>query len=385
MELQLDAVPRRPLRLHPLPDARRAEPTRLAHEIEIVGRSSVVAALLEAVDATLLILNPQRQIVSMNAPGDQARELVGLRPGEALGCAKAAPSGCGTSPACQLCGALGAILGCQESGRAFDSEFALTSARPGADRDFAIRATPVRVDGNTFTVVSLRDVTVEKRCERLEQVFFHDLLNTVTVLRGWSWRLGRPEISREQAAARIDLLSRWLELEIADHRALVRAERGELVPSPERIRPAALLRDLELLFAGHDTARDRRFEVVAGCPDAELETDPALLTRVLVNMVLNALEASAPGGTVRLACELAAGEGPGGRALRFTVRNQGHIPPEVQPRIFQRSFSTKARHGRGFGTYGMKLLGERHLGGAVSFSSSPEAGTVFELRLPARA
>jgi signal transduction histidine kinase len=54
----------------------------------------------------------------------------------------------------------------------------------------------------------------------------------------------------------------------------------------------------------------------------------------------------------------------------------------VRPRIFQRSFSTKASRGRGLGTYGMKLFGERHLGGRVSFTTGEAEGTVFAIELP---
>ena len=70
-------------------------------------------------------------------------------------------------------------------------------------------------------------------------------------------------------------------------------------------------------------------------------------------------------------------------AVSLSVRNAGVIAPDVQARIFQRSFSTKAVRGRGLGTYSMKLFGERYLGGEVSFSSSPGAGTVFTVRVPA--
>jgi signal transduction histidine kinase len=101
----------------------------------------------------------------------------------------------------------------------------------------------------------------------------------------------------------------------------------------------------------------------------------------------NALEATAPGGTVRVWCKLedddtrAERDGPAG-AVVFSVHNAGHIPETVASRIFQRSFSTKPGRARGLGTYGMKLLGERYLGGNVSFTTSREAGTVFTYRLP---
>jgi signal transduction histidine kinase len=379
-----------PLRLqpghrHPLPSARRAEPAVLAQELEMVGRSGVVAALLQAVDATLLVLNAQRQIVASNGPPSRRRDLEGLRPGEALACANArSPAGCGTGPACQHCGALGAILGCQGSGRVTEAECLLSGAQPGEAHEFAVRALPVEVDGAAFTVVSLRDVSIEKRCERLEQVFVHDLLNTVTGLRGWAWRLQRPDADPAEAAQHIDHLSRRLEREIRDHRALILAERGELQPVPERVQPAELLRDLLRHHFSHDAASERRLELTVGGGAIEVETDAALLTRVLVNMVKNALEATAPTSPVRLGCELLQADtsGTAPAQVRFAVQNDGEIPADVKPRIFQRSFSTKAARGRGLGTYGMKLLGERYLGGRVTFSSTQEAGTVFEIRLP---
>ena len=52
-------------------------------------------------------------------------------------------------------------------------------------------------------------------------------------------------------------------------------------------------------------------------------------------------------------------------------------------KIFQRSFSTKGE-GRGLGTYSMKLLTERYLGGRVSFTTSADEGTIFKVALPIR-
>ena len=70
-----------------------------------------------------------------------------------------------------------------------------------------------------------------------------------------------------------------------------------------------------------------------------------------------------------------------GDQVVFSVRNKSVIPEEAKRRVFQRSFSTKGA-GRGVGTYGMKLLGERFLGGSVNFSSREGEGTIFRLSLP---
>jgi signal transduction histidine kinase len=110
--------------------------------------------------------------------------------------------------------------------------------------------------------------------------------------------------------------------------------------------------------------------------DLEVRADPSLLLRVLANMVTNALEATPEGGAVAAGARATAGR------VEFFVHNAAAIPPEIRPRIFQRSFSTKARQGRGLGTYGMKLLGERYLGGEVDFTTGESAGTEFRLRLP---
>lgn len=367
---------------HALPDARRALPGQVAREVAQVTGSSVVSALLQAVDATLLVLNAQRQVVAANAPGRAGEALLGLRPGEALGCANAQGAGCGTAAACTMCGALGAILCCQGTSRPVDAECLINGVEAGDARELAVRASPVTVGGATYTVVSLRDVSREKRLERLEQVFVHDLLNTVTGLRGWAWRLGRPDADPAVAATQIDRLSRRLEREIRDHRAVILAERGELTPARERVRARALLEAIDPRHFGLGPEDEARLALADGGEGLELDTDPALLTRVIVNMIKNGLEATAQGGLVRLGCE-AAPAGDPAPGVRFWVHNEGVIPPDVRLRIFQRSFSTKAERGRGLGTYGMKLLGERLLGGRVSFASTPEAGTTFEIRLPA--
>lgn len=365
-----------------LPDGRRADPARLRREIEELSRSPVVSAVLEVADAALLVLNRERQIVAFNSRVPAvatAADVLGLRAGEALGCANAAgPGGCGALPACATCGALGAIVGCQRLDRPVEAE-CLISRREGAGRalELNVRSTPVTVAGERFSVVSLRDISSEKRRDVLEQVFLHDVMNTVAGLRGWAQRLRRAggrEVPR--APERIDFLAGQVEREIRDHRALVLAERGALVPERTSFRTADLLQDVAGVFADHPAASARRLEVEPAAGDPELVSDRRLLVRIVVNMVRNALEATAPGGAVRLWSE--ADE----NAACVRVHNDRVMSPDVQARVFQRSFSTKGERGRGLGTYSMKLFGEQVLGGEVSFVSAPPGGTVFTLRVP---
>jgi signal transduction histidine kinase len=365
----------------PLPPPRRADPDRLQREIARVSRSPIVTAVLETADAILLVLNVERQIVAFNsrvrevaAPGD----VRGLRPGEALGCVNSAgPDGCGSAPACATCGALGAVVGCQTRRLPVMAECSLRSeADGGRTLEFNARATPVTIEGSVFTVLSLRDISAERRRQVLEQVFFHDVLNTVSGLLSWSLLLRRASTDPRRAAERIDVLSRQVEREIKHHRSLSLAESGTLEPEWATVDAARALQDLSAVFSEHPSASERRLEVGAAPPGLAVRSDASLVLRILVNAVRNALEASPPGGVAQVWCEGADG------GVRFLVRNAGVMPDEAQARVFQRSFSTKAPTGRGLGTYGMKLFGERYLGGKVSFVSSAREGTVFTVWLP---
>ena len=87
-----------------------------------------------------------------------------------------------------------AILACERRGRPVEAECVIRTERtPERTYEFDVRAAPVTVEDTHFTVVSFRDVSAEKRREALEQIFFHDVLNTVAGLRGWfrpSWLAG---------------------------------------------------------------------------------------------------------------------------------------------------------------------------------------------------
>jgi signal transduction histidine kinase len=147
----------------------------------------------------------------------------------------------------------------------------------------------------------------------------------------------------------------------------------QLTPQPACI--ADLFAELATIFATHPAARGKRLEA-GRAPTTGLTTDLSLLLRVLTNMLTNAFEATPDGGEVKLWAE------EQGAGIVFHVWNRAPIPPEIALRVFQRHFSTKAEYGRGLGTYAMKLVGERMLGGKVDFQTSAEEGTVFRLRVP---
>jgi signal transduction histidine kinase len=373
----------------------RASPATLEAEVRTVSHSPIVSALLEATDAGLLVLNRERQILATNRTPllenlRHERRSIGLRPGEFFACPLAAEAGCGAGQHCLACGTLQAVTQSQAGKGTVEQECLLTSGE-GANAtpmELHVRATQVDIDGKDYTVVSLRDISHEKRRQALERIFFHDILNTLSALSNWTHLLNNSSGERqERARERVSRLVGQLEREIQLQRTLLEAEQGTLRPQRVAVTPATLLADLQGMFADTHATQQRTLTVEDRCPGVELVTDPVLLGRVLVNMVKNAFEATPVGGEVRLWCErepgpTAEGEPEPRDTVAFHVHNAAEIPPMVASRVFQRSFTTKAGTGHGLGTYGMRLLGERYLGGKVSFVTSATDGTVFSMRLP---
>ena len=63
------------------------------------------------------------------------------------------------------------------------------------------------------------------------------------------------------------------------------------------------------------------------------------------------------------------------------MKNSAFIPENIQPQIFNKSFSTKGT-GRGLGTYSAKLISEKLLKGKVLFDSNIKSGTTFHAIYP---
>jgi two-component system NtrC family sensor kinase len=105
--------------------------------------------------------------------------------------------------------------------------------------------------------------------------------------------------------------------------------------------------------------------------------DADQIRQVVLNIVLNAAEAMARGGTLRLSSRAAAG----GQSveLRFADTGPG-IPEDVKARVFEPFFTTK-RTGTGLGLSIAYGIVERHHG-QLRVESTPGGGTTFVIVLP---
>jgi signal transduction histidine kinase len=111
----------------------------------------------------------------------------------------------------------------------------------------------------------------------------------------------------------------------------------------------------------------------------ELMADPAQLTQVLVNLVVNSLQAMSDGGTLTVRTEW--GEEKQWVALIVEDTGTG-MPEEVKEQIFLPFFTTKdIDEGTGLGLAVVHGIVTSH-GGTIDVSSVVGQGTRFEIRLP---
>lgn len=113
----------------------------------------------------------------------------------------------------------------------------------------------------------------------------------------------------------------------------------------------------------------------------QLWCDGAKMKQVLLNLVLNAVQAMPEGGTLTLAACPAPPQPQESPAIQLTVSDTGTgIPAELQSRVFDPFFTTKD-HGTGLGLAIVHALVEAHHG-RIDVESSPGHGTSFLITLP---
>ncbi len=135
------------------------------------------------------------------------------------------------------------------------------------------------------------------------------------------------------------------------------------------------------------------FEVQLGLPTTRIKADSGQLEQVLLNLVVNARDAMAEGGTLRIetaAVTLREGETSGVRpaippgryaCVRVTDTGAG-MDAAVLARMFEPFFTTKViGKGTGLGLSTVLNIVERSSGG-IRVSSRVDAGTQFEVFLP---
>ena len=366
----------------------RAAMPALQHERMAFFANQAASLLLESMSSIALVLNKERQVLVVNSKVLQLlgltddAVLVGVRPGEMMGCihAPAGPAGCGTARACATCGSVLGVLECLETHRQVTRDTRLrTHGLLGESvMDLRVQASFITLDESSFVVVAIEDISAEKRRRVLERVFFHDILNTAGGIQGLAEMLLEETddpVFEQECKQDIAQLSAQIVEEITAQRQLMAAENGDLQLNLTEIAVTAVVNEIAVRFRNQRMAERGNLQL-GKLTTATLTTDVIILRRVLGNIVKNALEAICAGEMVTLSTTAQEA------TVTFTIHNPGVMSQDIQLQIFQRSFSTKPGDGHGIGTYSIKLFTEKYLGGTVAFISDAEHGTIFSITLP---
>lgn len=206
--------------------------------------------------------------------------------------------------------------------------------------------------------------------------FAHDLNNLLTVIVGNANLAGLDGANAAEHLKTIKDASNQAASVAADLRGLGSSSR----PKP----PALDLRDavwhaVEVLRTG--LPANVGLETALPDEPAPVVAEATHLTRIALNLLLNAIEAVGDRGTVLAEVETLAGDSRGGRMVRLTVVDDGcGIPVDRIARIFEPLESTK-QLGSGLGLWIVKHLAQE-LDGTVFVKSRVGQGTRFDVVLP---
>lgn len=213
----------------------------------------------------------------------------------------------------------------------------------------------------------------------LSAVIAHEIRNPVAIIFNSLTEL------RRLAPQPVETASMLLDI-VAEETGRVNRIVGDLLDfvRPYEAHPR-IVQLTDLIHGAVDGARraepDRDVEIrsdVLASSD-ELYLDGTMLQQALLNLIVNAIQATPNGGTVAIRAELATRTG--GETLCVEVSDDGGgLDEATSHRIFQPFFTTKAT-GTGLGLALVRRLSDA-LGGTIAAASRPTGGALFTLTVP---
>lgn len=284
---------------------------------------------------------------------------------------------------CRECVALEAL----QTGRPAESERELANGNSGT-RYFRHAAEPVRDrGGRVFQVVELvEDITRRKALEteavhagklsvlgQLAAGLAHEIGNPIASL---TTRLERMERRRDQDFIEESLTVFRSQIERIGRTIRNVSAFSRLPPQERRRYPVnAIIVDALELLRLDPRVRRIKFEQRLIEPSPEIFAVRDQISQVILNLLLNSIEAISGDGTIRIESRLEKGQ------VMVDISDTGSgIPLELKSQVFEPFITTKAE-GVGLGLAITKSLIQAH-GGTIDVDSEAQRGTCFSVTLP---
>jgi signal transduction histidine kinase len=254
-----------------------------------------------------------------------------------------------------------------------------------AGKTWEISISPVATDTSLYVAV---DITARQHLESLkadvERIIRHDLKSPLGAI------IGLPDMLLHQSGLSETMVESLTMIRDAGHNMLnqinlsldlFKMEQGSYNLNPEPVEIMALMREIlpqigqfvrmmqlrvEMQINGRVASSNEHFFVFG---------EKLLCLSMLSNLLKNAAEASSKGGTITIGLKRVQ------NGAKITIHNQGAIPAAIRNRLFEKYVTAGKRHGTGLGAYSAALIAKT-LGGAISATSSEDAGTTISVMLP---
>lgn len=354
---------------------------RSQHRTEVPAEGMNLArSLRDCLASGVLVINSREQIVSATP---EVERLLHLASGKTV-----------TAPLTLLPGPLQSVVreAIARNTAIIREHLTLTLAGKHT-RDFHVNAQPIVRDGSSLdVVVVISDVTSFARLEQqithldrlatlgtLSAHMVHEIKNALVPVKTFVDLLLEKHRDEELASIVIREMRR-LGTIMQQMQRFSGKERSTHGPVRLHVVLEHSLHMVQHQLAGKFISLNRSFNAT---PDAVHGNDHQL-EQVFVNLLLNAVEASSPKGSLTIATELVTGASsrPGPPHVRITVTDTGMgIAAENLDRMFEPFFTTKD-DGTGLGLPITRRIIHEHQG-HITVRSEPNKGTTFSILLPA--
>ncbi|MCB2181106.1 MAG: sensor histidine kinase [Desulfobulbaceae bacterium] len=140
--------------------------------------------------------------------------------------------------------------------------------------------------------------------------------------------------------------------------------------------PSLLMEMAESDCITHPDLCDKKITIKETSPLPEFQFSKLQIRRVLLNLLINASQASASGGSIEVVVE----RQDGSAVVQIKDHGSG-VSDSIGARIFDSYYTTKPQ-GNGLGLSSCKQIVEQNHGGCLSFAANPSGGTIFTVSLP---
>ena len=262
----------------------------------------------------------------------------------------------------------------------------------GGKCTLSVSASPIRNESGALlgAVETFRDLTeikeLENRAARQDRLaalgemaagVAHEIRNPLGGIELYAAKIRRnlPDDSKEaELAGKIMKASSSLEKIVSDMLTFTRSREPVARSIPLKHMAHSALE----MAAGAVADKNITVDLQDKTAGKKMAVDPDLLARACLNVILNAVQAMAPGGRLEIICAREKGNS-GGATISFADDGPG-IPDDIKGKLFNPFFTTR-QEGTGLGLAIVHKILQDH-GGSVTVEDNLPRGTVFIFHLP---